>query len=201
MHRRAFLKSAAAAASLGAAQATGPSAFGAATGADDSLIRRENAKPGARDWQFTRVRLDRAGGVSGVRSSAIEGYCSKQSVLAGETLDVFVSTRPASRFTLEIFRTGYYGGAGARLMTTVGPLQGETQADPAMGEARVHECRWKPSTTLKIPADWPSGVYLGRLTTVPETRGPYWQSYVIFVVRDKRRASLLVEVSDNTWQA
>src|SRR5688500_4795442 len=103
MNRRAFLKSTAAAASLGAAaRATAPTAFGAPTVADDSLIRRENAKPGARDWQLTRVRLDRAGGVNGVRSSAIEGYCSKQSVLAGETLDIFVSTKPASRFTLEI---------------------------------------------------------------------------------------------------
>jgi hypothetical protein len=198
MHRRSFIKTTAAVTLGAASRATAPRAFGATAAADDSLIRRENVKPGARDWQLTRVRLDKTGGI---RSPAIEGYCSRQSVLAGERLDIFVSCRPASRFTIEIFRTGYYGGAGARLMSTLGPLQGESQPEPPMGDARLHECRWMPSASVTIPAEWPSGVYLGRLTTVPDVKGPYWQSYVIFVVRDKRRAGVLVEVSDNTWQA
>ena len=43
-------------------------------------IRQENMKPGATDWQLTRVRPDR----DGFRSAAIEGYCSRQSVKAGE---------------------------------------------------------------------------------------------------------------------
>jgi hypothetical protein len=42
-------------------------------------------------------------------------------------------------------------------------------------------------------------VYLGRLTTLGE--GPYWQSYVIFIVRDQRPADILFQCSDNTWQA
>ena len=46
------------------------------------------------------------------RSPWIEGYCSKQSVLAGETLDIMVSTDPPVPFRIEIFRTGYYGGRG-----------------------------------------------------------------------------------------
>jgi hypothetical protein len=55
---------------------------------------------------------------------------------------------------------------------------------------------------LTIPADWPSGVYLGRLTTVPEKdTEPYWQSYVVFIVRDDRPADILFQCSDNTWQA
>ncbi|HPM84915.1 MAG TPA: hypothetical protein PLF81_29635 [Candidatus Anammoximicrobium sp.] len=29
----------------------------------------------------------------------------------------------------------------------------------------MHECRWEASAELTIPADWISGVYLGRLTT------------------------------------
>ena len=79
-----------------------------------SLIAQENARPGSTDWQLTRVRLDSS---TGFRSPSIEGWCSHQSVLAGETLDFFVSTRPTARFKLEIFRTGYYQGRGARLMT------------------------------------------------------------------------------------
>ena len=75
--------------------------------APSKLIVEENAKPGADDWQLTRVKLDTR---DGMRCSAIEGYCSRQSVKAGDALDIYVSTSPVSRFKLEIFRTGYYGG-------------------------------------------------------------------------------------------
>ncbi len=163
-----------------------------------ALIREENAKPGALDWQLTRVRVDG----NNFRSPWIEGYCSKQSVLAGETIDIMVSTDPPVPFRIEIFRTGYYGGRGARLMTMLGPFPGVAQPIPPVGEKRLRECRWTPATTLTIPADWPSGVYLGRLTTLPEAADqPYWQSFVIFIVRDVRRADVLVQCSDNTWQA
>ncbi len=54
---------------------------------------------------------------------------------------------------------------------------------------------------LNIPNDWLSGVYLGRLTTIPEGKEPYWQSYVVFIVRDHRPADILFQCSDNTWQA
>ena len=115
---------------------------------DSDLIRRENAKEGSRDWQLTRVALQ---STTGVRAAYIEGYCSKQSVSAGETIDIMVSTNPISRFQIEIFRTGYYGGRGARLMTTLGPFEGVTQPDPEIGPKNLHECRWKATTTLKIP--------------------------------------------------
>lgn len=162
-------------------------------------IQTENRKPGADDWQLTRVRLDSR---DGTRSPWIEGYCSKQSVAAGETIDIFVSTDPPVKFEIEIFRTGYYGGKGARLMKRIGPLQGIAQATPQPGEKNLHECRWQASTTLTIPDDWLSGVYLGRLTTLPESPDePYWQSYVIFIVRDDRPADILFQCSDNTWQA
>jgi len=113
-----------------------------------------------------------------------------------------VSTKPAARFTIEIFRTGYYGGRGARLMTKLGPFDGAAQPEPAVGPRRLRECGWAPCTSVKIPADWPSGVYLGRLSTIAETREqPYWQSYVVFIVRDDRPADILFQCSDNTWQA
>src|SRR4051812_26874521 len=54
----------------------------AAQGAASDLIRRENQRPGATDWQLTRVRPDSAG----YRSPWIEGYGSRQSVKAGESI-------------------------------------------------------------------------------------------------------------------
>lgn len=192
-NRREFLKASAAASIAAAALAQ------AQVTAKRTLIADENRKPGALDWQLTRVRLDKTGGH---RSPAIEGYCSRQSVKAGESLDIMVSTDPASRFNIEVFRMGYYGGRGARQMFSLGPLAGGKQPDPPIGELRLRECQWEPSLTLKIPADWPSGVYLGRLTTVPDKADqPYWQSYVVFIVRDERPADFLFQCSDNTWQA
>ena len=128
-------------------------------------IVAENALPGATDWQLTRVRVDS----NKYRSPWIEGYCSRQSVKTGETVEIKVSVNPPRSFLLEIFRTGFYGGAGARLMTTVGPLKGTSQPTPAPGPKDLHECRWETTHSLTIPNDWVSGVYLGRMTTIPES--------------------------------
>ena len=163
-----------------------------------TVIREENKKAGALDWQLTRVRVDK----DEFRSPWIEGYCSRQSVKAGETIDVMVSTDPPRAFNLEIFRMGYYGGRGARLMQQLGPFDGKKQPTPTPAAKNLHECAWESATRLTIPQDWVSGVYLGRLTTIPKSeKETYWQSYVIFIVRDERPADILFQCSDNTWQA
>ncbi|UUO04934.1 hypothetical protein M4951_16260 [Blastopirellula sp. J2-11] len=195
--RRQFLQGAIAATTLAAGVGEARSVLAADANSTPDRIRAENALPGADDWQLTRVRVDG----DGFRSPWIEGYCSRQSVLLGESIDILVSTNPTRSFRLELFRMGYYGGSGARLMKTIGPLESETEPTPTPGEKNLHECRWKSTVRLSIPTHWTSGVYLGRLTTVPEPGEAYWQSYVIFVVRDERPADILFQVSDNTWQA
>ena len=193
MDRRDFIKTTSAAALASSLQTTATAAP-----RQPELIKTENTKPGA-DFQLTRIKLDDP---KGYRASHIEGYCSRQSLLAGESIDFFVSAKPAAKFKLELFRMGYYGGAGARLMTTLGPFDATTQPDPPIGEQRLHECSWSPATSFTIPSDWPSGVYQGRLTTLPASPDePYWQSYVIFIVKDERPADILFQCGDNTWQA
>jgi hypothetical protein len=157
-------------------------------------VELENQKTGTRDWLLTNTQIDP---VSKYRCPWIEGYCSRRSVRAGESISVFVSTNPASEFMLDIFRTGFYGGAGGRLMSKLGPFPGRVQPDPPLGRNRLRECQWEPCTTFKIPRDWVSGVYLGKLTALRES----WQSYVIFIVRDDRPADIIFQCSDNTWQA
>src|SRR5262249_3260752 len=76
-------------------------------------IPEANTRLGAVDWQLTRVRPD----YQGFRTPWIEGYCSKQSVAAGETIEIMVSSRPPRPFRIELFRMGYYGGRGARLVS------------------------------------------------------------------------------------
>jgi hypothetical protein len=195
MDRRDFIKTTSAAALV---SSRGNAATREPAARQPDLIQRENARPGA-DFQLTRVMLD---STKGFRAANVEGYCSRQSVKAGENIDFFVSTSPVARFHLEIFRMGYYGGAGSRLMTVLGPFEGRMQPDPPIGGKRLRECAWEATTSFTIPDDWPSGVYQGRLTTLPDAADqPYWQSYVIFIVKDDRPADVLFQCSDNTWQA
>jgi len=163
----------------------------------ENPVEIENGLEGSKDWQLTRVRVDG----DEFRSPWIEGYCSRQSVKAGETIDVCVSTSPARAFKFELLRMGYYGGRGARLVKSIDRVEGKTQAVPKPGDKNIHECNWEPSLSLTISKDWLSGVYLGRLTTIPEGNEAYWQSYVIFIVTDDRPADILFQCSDNTWQA
>lgn len=188
--RRKFLKHMAAAGATGAlAGCVSP-----ATHQHSGLIRLENSQPGTRDWMLGNARIDPA---TKFRCPWIEGYCSHTSIRAGETLSVFVSTNPASVFTLDVYRLGYYGGTGGRLMRSFEPVRGVPQADPPIGSKRVRDCQWGPSLEFRIPRDWISGVYLGKLTAQRDGT----QSYVIFIVRDDRPADVIFQCSDNTWQA
>lgn len=159
-----------------------------------NMVRLENERPGTQDWLLGKTKIEPR---SKYRCPWIEGYCSRTSVRAGESLSVFVSTNPESEFTLDIYRSGFYGGAGGRAVASFGPFQGRVQPDPPIGDKRLRECRWEPSATIKIPRDWVSGVYLGKLTA----RREGWQSYVIFIVRDDRPADFIFQCSDITWQA
>lgn len=65
-----------------------------------SLIQNENAREGSHDWQLTRVRVvPGKGNLSNeaYRSPAIGGYCSRQSVAVGETIEFMISASPPSR--------------------------------------------------------------------------------------------------------
>ena len=162
-------------------------------------VLSENRKAGATDWQLTYINAN-AG--NGRRSTSIEGYCRQQSVEAGQSLEICVSTDRPRRFTIDIFRMGYYGGHGGRLYKTIGPLAGKPQPEPPVGKHRLRECQWEPSTSVTIPVGWPSGIYIGKLTCIPESKSEHaWQNYVIFIVRDRRRAAILYQASDNTWAA
>lgn len=191
--RRDVLKTGLAASSavVGSRTALGANETDAGT---SNIITAENAKPGTDDWHLDRVDED---------TSAIEGYASRQSVSAGETVELKVSTKPASEFLVEIFRTGYYGGLGARKVHEAGPLKGSPQPipEPAQGTKRLVECQWDTSLELTIPEDWVSGVYLARLTALSPSPEKGKQNYIVFIVRDDRPSDLLFQCSDNTWQA
>jgi N,N-dimethylformamidase beta subunit-like protein len=205
--RRGFVKATAGLAAIplgveSTARSSGPSIVD--TVRNDNPIVEENSKPGTVDWQLQYTRFDDPITLASyplnrqVRTSAIEGFCSKNSVLPGESLDIMVSLRPAGEFMLDIYRMGYYGGAGGRHMATLGQFKASPQPMPMMTMERLRECAWEKSTTLTVPKEWPSGVYLGKLTRAE----PYgFQSYVVFVVKEHRKTDLLFQTSDLTWNA
>ncbi len=193
LDRRDLLKGAAA---VGLATVLDPlaGALAAPTPRKSDLIHAENDKPGTTDWLLRNTRVDPK---TKYRCPWIEGYCSHTSLRAGDALEILVSTNPPSSFVIDLYRLGYYQGKGGRHLLRLGPFKGKVQPDPEVGEERLRECRWEPATKVVIPKDWPSGVYLGKLTA--ENEG--LQSYVVFIVRDDRACDFLFQCSDTTWSA
>jgi hypothetical protein len=156
-------------------------------------IQTENAKPGTSDWQLTVP----------VNNGMIEGYASLTSVNRGGTINLFVST-VAPTYTIDIYRIGWYGGAGGRHV--LGPVSrtGIRQSTPYPDALGTVDCDWIDPFTLTIPnnasdpTDWASGIYLAKLTASDNGA----QSHIIFTVRDDSRPSdYLFQSSVNTWQA
>jgi Bacterial Ig domain len=102
-------------------------------------------------------------------------------------------------YTIDIYRLGWYNGAGGRLMQHIDSLPGVSQpACPMDAQTGLMECtNWSASSTLAIPSDWTSGIYIAMLTNANKFQDP-----VTFVVRDDtRQADLLFQQSVTTYQA
>src|SRR3954449_11990074 len=151
---------------------------------DRDLIRRENEREGTTDWLLDQIQPVEAEGPDEIyrRRPAIEGFCSRTSLRPGERLSVFVRTDPPARYRADVYRMGYYGGRGGRHVRTVGPLDGRAQPTPSDGPKNLIACRWEPGFTLEVPDDWPSGVYLIKLSKLASRL----QAYAVFIVRDQR---------------
>ncbi len=105
-----FLAAAAATATAGALLAVVP-AVQAAQASCANPVACENALPGTPEsvWQMTPGNGD-----------TIAGFADPFSVNVGSTIN-FKIRSPASSYAIDIYRAGYYGGDGARLITSVTP--------------------------------------------------------------------------------
>ncbi len=147
----------------------------------------ENCQPGTDEWLVQNYAAD------------IELYTSKDSVNVGEKIDFLVDTT-APTFDLYIYRNGYYGGLGGRLVHSETGLKGIQQPDCARAEdTGLRTCsNWSPSYTLPVPDDWVSGIYIARIKR-PDTGG---ENDTVFVVRqDDRPSTILYQQSVSTFQA
>jgi hypothetical protein len=155
-----------------------------------NAIVLENQKIGTTNWQI---------GSTFATNNEIAGYGDASSINKGQALNLKVSLAQAGKYDIDVYRLGYYAGAGGRLISSVAGLNGLTQAAPTIDPTtRLVECKWNTSYTLQTAADWTSGLYLAKLTD--STTGK--QSYVEFVVRDDNRpAEVGFQEANNTVAA
>lgn len=131
-------------------------------------------------------------------STGIAGYADALSVDKGQPLALRVSMPEAGgTYTVDTYRLGWYGGAGARLVATSGPQAGTAQPPCQVTDPATHliECKWTPSITVETGPDWTSGLYVARLTNnVSGLMHP-----VFFIVRDDAgHADILFQSSRTT---
>jgi hypothetical protein len=165
--------------------------------AGQSAIQMENQKPGTSAWQ---IGLDPYVN-SNDTDQWIRGYASATSINKGEQITFNVTVNPYSwkatspqppvPYNIDVYRIGWYGGLGGRLMKHLGPFAGKQQPGgtssggvtspgcPYDSSTGMIACQWSGdglgdgSYTLdtSVPpdgssaADWTSGIYLALLTT------------------------------------
>ena len=133
---------------------------------------------------------------------AIEGYGSQASVAPGGALRLHVSTRPRARYRVELYRLGWYGGAGARRVWRGPARRGAPRAHPSAGPDTVLRAGWPVTDVLRVGRAARSGYYVARLllTTGPQ-RGRSRLVPVVVRPPPGARPPVLVVLPVNTWQA
>ena len=123
-------------------------------------IIRENCLPGndSRQWD-----------VNADGDPSIQGFSDPFSVAPGRRI-VFKIKTDSVDYHVDIFRVGWYRGAGARHLTTLSPqphlelpqVQPDCERD---GESLLYDCAgWEESVVWEVPANSVSGVHLARLS-------------------------------------
>ena len=168
-------------------------------GATSNPITLENVLTGDADWRVSNycTFFDWSTQTYGSAPyTEIEGYASAHSVNLGETIRFYVNCQEPS-YTLKVYRLGWYGGQGARLLHTV-TLPGVAQPIPSPDALGTVECNWTEALALPIPTSWTSGIYFVKMIT--GSSGV--ESYMSFIVRDDaRQVDFIFQSAYNTSQA
>lgn len=130
----------------------------------------------------------------------IEGFGTRMSVQPGETLQLKVQS--PTTFEVDIYRLGYYGGDGARRMPTSPTSSFPARTQPAClhdaGTGLVDCGNWTTNVTWTVPSNAVSGVYLA---TLDQPNGAGFAHVPFVVVDPANHSDILVQTSDQTWQA
>jgi N,N-dimethylformamidase beta subunit-like, C-terminal len=107
------------------------------------------------------------------RDPQIQGFATEMSINLGETAQFKVKTH-SPRYRIDVYRMGWYGGNGARLIQTIQPSVSLPQAQPecivhnpgitSQSTTRLIDCgNWNVSASWAVPRDAVSGIYVARL--------------------------------------
>src|SRR6266516_2643409 len=185
------------------------------TSSRHNIIYLENQKPGSTQWYSPQLKnilksignpnkndddpSDKGSPRSGSAwtDTSIRGYASATSINHGESINFYVGTTLPS-YNIEIYRMGWYGGAGSTLVQTISNIPGQNQpipaADPTTGLLQLN---WNVSYTLQTDTSWTTGVYLARLRVTDGT-----VQFIPFVVRDdSSTADVLYVLPVATYEA
>jgi hypothetical protein len=166
-----------------------------------NVIQRENQLAGSSAWVTPPAKR---------ASNQIQAYLSATSVRPGRVLTMYVSvSRDKTQYTMDVYRLGWYGGAGARLLMSakqVGQAQGyydqlrgrlfgclTCRVDTRLG---LVEANWKASYRLTIPDNWVTGVYMAKFT---DEQG--MQTYATFDVTGDDQSTYVLVTADTTVAA
>lgn len=111
----------------------------------------------------------------------------------------------AAQYALEIYRLGYYGGSGARLIASVPIATAACDQQPACewaAETKMTDCHnWKVSVEWPIPAGTHTGVYLALPVALADRKVGGYIPFVVKQPASKQGSALLFKTSDLTWVA
>ena len=104
--------------------------------------------------------------VNGWGDPSIQGFGHDISIDRGEAIHFKIKT-DCPDYRIDIYRMGYYGGLGARLVDSILPSVPLPQAQPdGIRDLETHlfDCgNWAISASWEAPADATSGIYFARL--------------------------------------
>jgi hypothetical protein len=141
-------------------------------------------------------------GTNDNKSLAIQGFATDISYNRGTTAYFKIDTA-ATAYRIDIYRMGYYGGNGARFITSFSPTATLPQTQPTCAfdsDTKLEDCgNWDVSAHWDIPSDSVSGIYFAKLTRTDSTVG---ENHIFFIVRDdSSHSDMVFQTSDTTWEA
>lgn len=156
-------------------------------------VAAENRARGTSSWRLSGPSYL----IGGRAHGSIAGYVARQALSPGQSQTVYVEAPGSRTVRIDLYRMGWYGGAGGRLVLASDRL-GTREQPRCFHEQRtgLTECDWHPTLTFTPPASLASGVYL---VVMRGSSGA--AADCIFVLRPARAARVMVQLPTATWEA
>lgn len=178
-------------------------------------VQRENVKSGDNRWD-RGIPIEYAGDFAGkeagkkkggpfspwlgtsVAASGPEGWFSSPSATCGQSVALHISGND-SPVTIKVFRMGYYGGAGARLIeeTTTKPVSHYSPSAPSKAPESIVTADWPVAWDFKVTNQTLPGQYLIRL----DDKNGDANFVPIMVTNPESKSAVTFISSVLTWQA